>query len=117
MKKNVQQIIKYIFSYLYLILGYSFIIYFLSYNIRIANKLEGWAVLIVLVLMCLIVYLIINHLLIKKVLSNKLLINIEILLIVSIITLIISDFRYEEYLHIKYIRSTMPVIATPVSGY
>lgn len=46
-----------------------------------------------------------KHILIRRVISNKLLIIIEVLLIVSMLTLIISDVRYEEYLHYKYLLS------------
>ena len=101
MKKNVQQIIKYIFTYLYLILGYLYIIYYLSYNIRITNKPEGWAVLLLYVSLCFIAYMIINHIFIRRIISNKLLIIIEVLLFISMSTLTISDLMYEQYLLFK----------------
>lgn len=69
------------------------------------------------VLLSVIVYTAINHIFIRRMLSNKLLIIIEVLLFVSIIILIISDFRYEAYLHFKYIQSTMPVKVTPGPVY
>ncbi len=113
MKKNIRQNIKYIFAYLYLILGYLCFIYVVSYNIRIANKPEGWAVLLFLVLLCFIVYTAINHILIRRIISNRLLIFIEALLFFSMFTLVISDVRYEQYVHLKYIQRTQPIIATP----
>lgn len=108
----MRQIIKFIITYLYLFLGYSYIIYFLSYNIRIANKLEGWAYMIAIVLIYFIAYSIINHLFISRLLSHKLLLIIEALLFVSMLTLVISDFRYEEYLHFKYLQRTMTISVT-----
>ena len=108
MKKKPNNIIIYLLSYLYIFIGYSYIIYYISYNIRIANKSEGWACIIAIALMCFIAYLVVNHLLMSKILSHKLLIITEALLFVSMLTLIISDLRYEEYL-----QRTMSVTFTP----
>ena len=91
--------------------------FFVSYYVCIANKPLGWACMIAIALTYFIVYTVINHILIRKVISNKLLIIIEVLLIVSMLTLIISDVRYEEYLHFKYIQSTVPIKVTPGPGY
>lgn len=113
MEKKPHNYIIYLLSYLYIFIGYSYIIYYVSYNIRITNKLEGWAYMIAVALMYFIGYSVINHLLIKKILSNKLLIIIEVLLFVSMFTLVISDFMYEEYLHFKYLQRTMPVRVIP----
>lgn len=73
--------------------------------------------MIAVALIYFIVYSIINHLLIRKVLSHKMLILVEVLLFFSMITLIISDFMYEDYLHFRYIQSTMPIKVTPGPGY
>lgn len=105
MKKDMRQINKSIISYLYLILGYLCFIYVLSYNIRIANKPEGWAVLLFLVLLCFIVYTAINHIFIRRIISNKFLIFIEALLFFSMLSIIISDGCYEEYMYQRYIES------------
>ena len=99
MKKNVQQIIKYIFTYLYLISGYSIIIYNVSYYVRLACKPMGWALMIAIALMCFICYSVANHIFLKKILSHKLLIIIEAFLFVAMFTLIISDLRYEAYVY------------------
>ena len=66
-----------------------------------------------LVLLCFIVYTAINHILIRRIISNRLLIFIEALLFFSMFTLVISDVRYEQYVHLKYIQRTQPIIATP----
>lgn len=113
MKKKTQNYIKYLLSFLYIFIGYCYIIYYISYHIRIVNKLEGWAYMIAIALLYFIGYSIINHLLIKRILSNKLLVIIEVLLFVSMFTLIISDFMYEEYRHLKYLQKAMPVTITP----
>ena len=99
MKKNKQQIIKYI-AYLYLILGYSSIIFFLSYCLQTGTKPIGWLLIITMGLIYFIAYSAINHLLISKVLSNRLLIIIEVLLIASMLALIISDGIYENAPHL-----------------
>lgn len=117
MRKKTYDYIIYMLSYLYIFVCYSFIIYYISYTIRITNKPEGWVYMIAAALMYFIVYSIINHLIISKAISHKMLIIIEALLFVSMLTLIISDFKYEEYLHLKYIQSTMPIKVTPGPGY
>lgn len=113
MKNKVKKIITTVLAYLYVILGYFYIVWNFSYHVRITNKPEGWIYLLAQTLFYIIIFAIVNHLLIKRILSNKLLIIIEALLLVSIFTLIISDFMYEEYLHLKYLQRTMPVITTP----
>lgn len=117
MEKKPHNYIIYILSYLYIFIGYSYIIYYISYHVRITNKPEGWAYMIAIALIYFIIYSVINHIFISKILSHKLLIIIEALLFVSMFTLIISDFRYEVYLHFKYIQRTMPIKVTPGPGY
>lgn len=94
---------------MYLILGYSYIVYYISYTIRITNKLEGWAVMIGIVLLYFLAYMGINHILIRRILSNKLLIIIDVLLFVTLLTIVISDWEYEAYLHIKYQQRSIPI--------
>lgn len=105
MEEKLRNYIIYLLSYLYIAIGYSYIIFFISYYVRIANKPLDWACMIAIALIYFIVYTVINHILIRKVIANKLLILIEVLLLVSMLTLIISDFGYEEYLHYKYLLS------------
>ena len=87
MEKKPHNYIIYILSYLYIFIGYSYIIYYISYHIRITNKPEGWAYMIAVALIYFIIYSVINHIFISKVLSHKLLIIIEALLFVSMFTL------------------------------
>lgn len=116
MKRNVRQIVIYILVYVYLILGYSYIIYFISYNIRIANKAEGWIVMLVVALLYYILYIAINHVIIRKIISNKLLIIIDALLFTAMLTLVICDMNYEHYLHLQHLKRTIPNIITPPFG-
>lgn len=111
--KKLWQIIKYIITYLYLFLGYSFIIYYLFFNVRIAENLEEWLAMMLFVLLFFIMYTAINHIFTRRVIAQKLLITIEALLLVSIFTLIISDLRYEQYQHNMYLKRNNPVIVTP----
>jgi len=109
MKKKHQKYLLYILSYLYLFIGFSFIIFYISYDIRITNKPMGWAIMLFNALLYYIAYVAINHILIKRIInsSNKLLIIIEALLFVAMLTLVISDLRYENYLHIQWFQKTM----------
>lgn len=87
--------------------------YYISYSIRIANKPEGWALMLFFASLCFIAYSTINHILIRKIISNKLLIIIEALLFVAMLTLVISDFKYEDYRHLEYLQRTKSVTVTP----
>lgn len=117
MEKKLCNYIIYLLSYLYIVIGYSCIIYFISYYIRVEDEPFGWMVKQCEGLLFFIAYVAINHIFVRRVISNKLLIIIEALLFVSMLTLVISDFRYEEYLHFKYLQSTMPIKVAPVPGY
>lgn len=112
-KKRRNKCILTILSYLYLSFGYSYIIYYISYYIRIANKLEGWAFMLFYALLCFVVYVVVNHIFIRKIISNKLLMLIEALLFVAMLILVISDLRYEVYRHLEYIQRTMPLTTAP----
>lgn len=117
MGKKLRNYVIYLLSYFYVVIGYSCIIYFISYYIRVEDEPFGWMVRQCEGLLLFIAYVAINHIFVRRVISNKLLIIIEVLLIVSMLTLIISDFWYEEYLHFKYIQSTVPIKVTPGPGY
>lgn len=110
MTSNLKKIILTIIVYLYLLMGYLYIIYNLSYHIRITDKLEGWAVLIVVSLMYFLAYVVINHILTKLIIPTRILIVIEVLLLLTMIILVISDAMYEEFLHQQYIKRHNPVL-------
>ncbi|RLT75348.1 hypothetical protein D7V95_14290 [bacterium J10(2018)] len=95
-------------SYLYIFTGFLCIIYYISYNIRITNKPEGWAIMLFNAVLCFIAYIAINHVFIRRIISNKFLIVIEALLFSAMLTLVISDVRYEAYLDQEYLRKTTP---------
>ena len=95
-------------SYLYIFTGFLCIIYFISYNIRIAIKPLGWAIMLFIAVLCFIAYVTINHILIRRIISNRFLIVIEALLFSAMLTLVISDVRYEAYLDQEYLRKTTP---------
>lgn len=56
-------------------------------------------------LLYIIVFIIVNHVIVKRVLSTKTLIIIEVLLILTVVTLIGSDLMYDECMHLKYLQS------------
>lgn len=105
LKISARQIIRNILVYLYIIFFYSYIIYNFSFYVRITNKLEGWAMLVGETLLYIIVFIIVNHVIVKRVLSTKTLIIIEVLLILTVVTLIGSDLMYDECMHLKYLQS------------
>lgn len=110
MKENVRKIIGIIIAYIYLLVGYSYIIYYVSYTIRITCKPLGWAMMLAIALMFFIAYVIINHILLRRILSKKLLVIVEVALLVSILTLVWSDISYEHCQHLMYLKRTAPVI-------
>ena len=62
-------------------------------------------------------YSAINHFIVSKVLSNKLLIIIEVLLIVSILVLLISDAMAENFFYLGYIQRNIPITETAGFGF
>lgn len=113
MKKKKHKCLLCILSYLYLFVGFSYIIYYISYNIRITNKLEGWAVMVFVALLYFVVYVAINHILIRKLMSNRLLMIIEAFLFAAMLTLLISDLNYDHYRHLEYLQRTKPAAVIP----
>lgn len=113
MKKKTQKYLLCILSYLYLFVGFSYIIYYISYNIRITNKPLGWVLMIFYALLFFAVYIAVNHIFIRRVISNRLLLLIEALLFVAMLTLVVSDWMYDYYLHLQYIQKTMTAMAAP----
>lgn len=112
MKKKYQKYLLNIFSYLYLFMGFSYIIYYISYNIRIMCKPMGWILMLFYALMYFIVYAAINHIFIRKIVSNKLLVIIEALLFAAMLTLVISDIMYDAYRVLEYHQRTMSIAVT-----
>lgn len=112
-KEKKQKRLSHILPYLYLFVGFSYIIYYISYTIRITNKIEGWALMMFIALLYFIAYVAINHILIKRILPIKLLIVIEALLFISILTLVISDWNFEHYLYLKYLHQNLPATSLP----
>ncbi len=104
-------------SYLYIFTGFLCIIYYISYNIRITNKPEGWAIMLFNAVLCFIAYIAINHVFIRRIISNRFLIVIEALLFSAMLTLVISDVRYEDYQHQKYLQRTMSKTITITPGH
>ncbi len=96
MKKISNLALMRILAYLYLISGYSYIIYHLSYYVRVANKPLGWLLLIGNTIMYTFIYTILNHILIKKIVSKRTLIIIEIILILTMLVLLWSDIKFEN---------------------
>lgn len=111
-KNKKHRHILFLLSCLYILIGFSYIIYYISYTIRITNKLEGWAYMLFNAFLCFIAYVTINHILIRRIIPNKILVTIEVLLFVAILTLIISDAMYESYLHLKYLQRTTTIAIT-----
>lgn len=96
LKKNKKEILR-VLSYLFVVGGFSYIIFFISYYIRITNKLEGWFFMLCIAVFYFIVYIALNHILIRRVISNKFLLMVEALLFVSMLTLVASDLSYGAF--------------------
>lgn len=82
---------KKVAAYGYLLVGYIVIEYNFSYGIRMTSKPIGSMLLVLFTLGYYLVYILLNHLLIKRFVSSKILIIIEIVLIITLVTLFYSD--------------------------
>ena len=107
-KKSILQLL----SYLYIYIGFYYMIFLASFRVRLAPKPIGWVLIQLILFVVFIMYVAMNHILIRRMISNKLLLIIEALLFVSIGTLIASDVMWETYgydIHVKGGLSTIIV--------
>lgn len=88
--------IQQIAAYTYLYLCYSIIVFDWSYKILTANKPLGLLFVSIHTLAYYLFYVIFNHLIIKRFISNRIIVIIEILLFVTIFTILFSNAVWEN---------------------
>ena len=113
MKKKLQKNLIIILAYLYIFIGFSYIIHFVSFNFQtVYNPLNtfGWPFVLFDALLYFIAYVIINHTLIRRVIKPyKLLKIIETLLFAAILTVIVTDLINEANLSFEDHQRIAPI--------
>ena len=94
-----RRIIRSRLAVLYLISAYLYIINFFALDIRYAVKPVGWVLSVAQTILSVLVFVIINHFFVKRVFSNRLIVIIEVLLVLTILTILWSDLKYEQWIY------------------
>lgn len=97
----LNQLIK-ILTYFYLYFFISLLSAFLTYELRFAVKPFGWLLMMSIVLLSYIVYILTNHIFLKKIVKSKYLLFFDILSLIIIISLCISEFLAKNHYSCKY---------------
>ena len=77
---------------MYLFIAYGFMTLYFSYNIRIAVKPLGFMAISLITIGAYFLYFVINHILIRLVISHKTLIIFDLLALIMLLCIAISDF-------------------------
>lgn len=89
--------VKNLLAYLYLFGSFVFFALFFSYNVRIADKPIGY-ILILMIISCIyLFYVLLNHLLVRLVVSHKILLLFDMLTLIMLICVLLSDIWAETY--------------------
>lgn len=96
-QKNRNTLFKRFIAFTYLFGVYTIMTLHFSYHIRIAVKPLGYLIILLIAVSVYTVYIIINHLLIQKVVSHKILGIFNILTLIMLLCLAISDGWASNY--------------------
>ena len=96
-KKNRVALAKRFIAYIYLYGLYSCMVMYLSYNIHIADKPLGWFLVTLKIWGMYILYVIINHLLVWRVVSGRILVVFDLLSLITLLCIFITDSWVYNY--------------------
>ena len=91
-KRNWRTLFGKFLAYMYLFIAYGFMTLYFSYNIRIAVKPLGFMAILLITIGAYFLYFVINHILIRLVISHKTLIIFDLLALIMLVCIAISDF-------------------------
>lgn len=91
-KRNWRTLFGKFLAYMYLFIAYGFMTLYFSYNIRIAVKPLGFMAISLITIGAYFLYFVINHILIRLVISHKTLIIFDLLALIMLVCIAISDF-------------------------
>lgn len=97
-KKNKRKLLMRIMAYLYLFGTFYFMALFYSYEIRDAVKPLGWFFLNMITLCFYLLYIVINHLLLSIVIPHKILLIFDLLTVIMLLSICVSDVLIENHI-------------------
>lgn len=90
-EKNWRRLLIRFVAFVYLFSGFTFFALYFSYNIRIAAKPLGYFLILMITQGLFLLYILINHLLIRIVVSHKTLLIFDLLTIIMLVCIFLSD--------------------------
>lgn len=95
--KNRRTLVKNLLAYLYLFGSFVFFALFFSYNIRLADKPIGYIIVLMITPCIYLFYVLLNHMLVRSVVSHKILLLFDMLTLIMLICILLSDIWAENY--------------------
>lgn len=92
-KQNLLKSLKSLFAYSFLIVGFEYIVFYYSYTVRCVPKPTEWITLLITTSLYYLFYITVNHLLIRRIVKWSVR-TINLLLLLTILTLIYSDLKF-----------------------
>lgn len=96
-ERNWRNLLIRLLAYIYLFGAFGFIALYSSLNIRISTKPLGYFLVLSIILGFYLLYVIINHLLVRIVVSHKILFIFDLLTLIMLVCLFLSDMWTENY--------------------
>lgn len=93
LKRNYIQIILYFISYMYLYIGYIYIVLFVEYNIGDASRPIGYFLMLSYVILYYLIYILVNHIVVRRIVKHKTLFIFETLLFLSLVSIIVNELQ------------------------
>ena len=93
LKRNYIQILLHFISYVYLYFGFLYIVLYAIYNICGASRPIGLFLIFSYVMLFYLIYILINHIIVRCVIGYKILIVFDILLFLSLCSIILYELE------------------------
>lgn len=96
LKKNRRILSVQFIALLYLFGGFSYMTLFFSYNVRIAVKPLSYFIITLIAMGIYSLYVVINHIIVRLVISHRILLIFDILALIMLISITVSDTWIEN---------------------
>lgn len=96
LKKNRRILSVQFIALMYLFGGFSYMTLFFSYNVRIAVKPLSYFIITLIAMGIYLLYVVINHIIVRLVISHRILLIFDILALIMLISITVSDTWIEN---------------------
>ena len=93
LKRNYIRILLHFLSYVYLYVGYIYIVIFVEYHIRDASRPIGYFLMLFYAILYYLIYLLANHIIVWRVINHKILFIFETLLFLTLVSIIFNELQ------------------------